>query len=798
MIAACGALLVLLLFATAIGQALLSVSRGVRRGGPVDISFIAPAVGIAAMLVGAGVAARLPGRGWTALVALVAATAISLWWLHGRVRGLREAAKVALPVTLITALIAALPFAIAGQIGVLGAGLINDDMLSHLFIADYVRSPDGFVPSFIEGGYPTGPHAVVVALAEPFDSNLVDVFAGFTVALAPIMGLLAAGLLGELSRPRRILGAVMVSISYLGIAYLTQGAFKESLQAMILIAFAVLLAQVVGIKTAADPERRDLSRVRPILRVLPLAVLAAASVFNYSLPGLLWIGAVGGLVVAARLWIVRPRPTLPSDWRRRFAPYLVGGLLLVVLATFQEWSRIADFARLEALNPDRFGGNLGNLQGAISPLEALGIWPTGDYRVSASAASGPTIVFYLGAALGAVAVAVGMIDSQRRRLFALPAALVAIAIVWVITAIFSTPYIAAKALAIAAPVVMLVGIRGLLAARGPLATLLTVAFIAAAGVSSFLAVRQASVGPDEASNEFTEIRKTVQDENVLFLGREHIAYKLAGSGEITGIATNFYSVDVARQRFQKGEGGGEKFDFDAVFPKTLDQFQYILTTTGGPSSTPPPRMEPVVETENYVLYERTGIVGRRKTLDEGIEPGAILDCDTPEGRDVATGKGTAKIWDRAPVILAPERRATDGTGIAEWMPDANPTDSQPATETLELGKGRWLISLQYDSRRPIQVRAPAAGLDAGMKANLDFRVTDEEATPFFPVGEVELDEATEIEVEVEVSEPNALARLLGAPNEAHLGSISATPLDATRRIQRRQVCGEYVDWYRAK
>ena len=118
-------------------------------------------------------------------------------------------------------------------------------------------------------------------------------------------------------------------------------------------------------------------------------MLTAASVFNYSLPGLLWIGAVGALIVAARLWVVRPRPKLPPDWRWRFAPYLIGGLLVVVLATVQEWSRIADFARLEALNPDRFGSDLGNLKQAISPLEALGIWPTGDYRTTATAAGRP-------------------------------------------------------------------------------------------------------------------------------------------------------------------------------------------------------------------------------------------------------------------------------------------------------------------------------------------------------------------------------------------------------------------------
>ncbi|HKJ34955.1 MAG TPA: hypothetical protein VKA36_00170 [Solirubrobacterales bacterium] len=800
MLAAFASLLILLLFAFAIGQALISVSLGVRRGGPIAPSWLAPVVGLAAMLVLAGVTARLPGHGWTAAIALLVAAGASAWWLRGRLKQLGAAMRVAAPVVLITTFAASIPFLAAGGIGVLGAGLINDDMASHLLIADYVREPEGFVPSFIRGGYPTGPHAVVVALSEGLGADLVSVFAGFTMALAPLTGLLALGLLGaDIGRIRRIVGASLVALPYLAASFISSGAFKEPLQALILIAFAVLLAQLVGIRTAADPERRDLRRLRPIVRVMPLAVLAAASVFNYSLPGLLWIGAVGVVVLAARLWVVRPRPKLPPDWRWRFAPYLIGGLLVVVLATVQEWSRIADFARLEALNPDRFGSDLGNLKQAISPLEALGVWPTGDYRTAATDAGPPAVAFYLGAAVALVGLAIGLIDARRRDLWALPAALLAVAIVWAVTALFSTPYIAAKALAIASPLVMLIALRGLLGSRGPLAAGLTVVLVILAGASSLLALRQAAVGPDDHASELAEVRGVVQGEEVLFLGRDDfIAYELAGSDEITGIVTNFYSVADARPRFQAGEGGGEKFDIDAVFPRTLDQFRFILETRGGPTSSPPPRFDPVVETENYVLYERTGDVGRRKTLDEGISPGAVLDCDRPEGREVASGQGTAQVWSQEPIVLAPAERSTPGTGVVEWEPSSSPTDSQPAAETLELPRGRWLISLQYDSRRPLRVSAPELGFDAELPANLDFRVTDAVATPFFPVGEVEVDRRTEAELTVAPAEPNAFGRLLGVPNEAHLGSLSATPQGVISRIQRRQACGQYVDWYRAR
>ena len=49
-----------------------------------------------------------------------------------------------------------------------------------------------------------------------------------------------------------------------------------------------------------------------------------------------------------------------------------------------------------------------------------------------------------------------------------------------------------------------------------------------------------------------------------------------------------------------------------------------------------------------------------------------------------------------------------------------------------------------------------------------------------------------------MEEPNCVRAAARAPDEAHLGSLSATPQDVISRIQRREACGDYVDWYRAR
>ncbi|MFN8114381.1 MAG: hypothetical protein U0R51_14425 [Solirubrobacterales bacterium] len=787
MIAAYATLAFVLLAALLTGQALAAFAVGADRSQRLAFSWLAPAYGLAVLLVVAGIAIRLPGHATTAAIVLALVTVAAAVWSWPRSGGRREAAVVGVPVVAITVLAASLPFAIAGFFGILGVGLVNDDMASHLIIADYVSDYSGAVPSFIKGGYPIGPHAIVAAVARVGSADLIDVFAGFTMALAPLFGLLAIGLLGKMSRLRLIVGASLVALTYLGAAYLTQGAFKEPLQAMLLIGFGLSLAGLVGMRTPLEETAAPgpAGPVHPVRRVLPAAVIAAASVFNYSLPGLLWVGAVGVVVLAARWFLVKPRPELPEDWLRKLAPYLLGLLLVVAVATAGEWSRIADFSRLSALNPDRFGSDLGNLAQALSPLEALGIWPAGEFDATPASAGAPAAAFYIGALIGLAALVLGLLRERRERDWALPALLVAMAGVYVLAALFSSPYIAAKALAILAPVVMVIALRGTLAGRGAALALGVVLVLGAAG-SSFLVIRNAPVGPASHASQLESFRQVVEGEPVLFLGRDDfIGWELRGSGDITGIVTNFYDVEDARPRFKKGEGGGEKFDVDAVFPATLDSFRYVLATTGGPASGVPPRFREVKRTRDYVLYENTGRTGKRRTLDEGTAPGAVLDCNDPEQRQVATGKGTALIWKTKPVIAEP-----DG-----WSPSDTASDGAPATIGLDIPEpGRWLISLEYDSRRPLHVSSPELGLDATVEANLDFRGE----TPTFPVAEVDVTDPVEAEVTVEPEEPDLIGRLLRAPNEAHLRSLTATPLDrgAVKRIPVRQTCGQYVDWYR--
>jgi hypothetical protein len=176
--------------------------------------------------------------------------------------------------------------------------------------------------------------------------------------------------------------------------------------------------------------------------------------------------------------------------------------------------------------PIKFNNRLGNLVNQVSPLEALGIWPSGDFRLEPGDGAVPAPVFYLGALLGLAALGLGLLRWWSRGETAIPAALAAAVAVYLAARIASTPYTSAKAILMIAPLVTLISVRELLASSAhPVAprrvlsplpsALLAIAFVLAAGGSSLLALANAPVGPRDYSDGLVLLRSAVIDERVL-------------------------------------------------------------------------------------------------------------------------------------------------------------------------------------------------------------------------------------------------------------------------------------------
>jgi hypothetical protein len=500
-LAVCGASL-------AIGQAAIALC-GVRRW-----SWLAPAVGLALVCFICWGTVRLPGDGVLSAIAVLLLALGSVAFLWKRLEGGGKALRSGVPVAALALVATVLPFLAEGHFGILGTGF-NPDMSQHLLATD--RLADGHSSQLLHQGYPLGPHAVVVALGKGLGIGLVQGFTGLTIAVAVIASLTALAAFREQPLLLRVPAALVVGLAYMVASYFAQGAFKETMQALFFLAFVLALRE-----TTINPAWRELP-----LRYLPAALLAVGSVYAYSFPGLIWLlgtAVIWGLVEygVSRLG---SSATGPAAWRA--ALYAV--LLFAVLIA-PEISRMIDFKQFETFDPN--GPGLGNLFGQISPFEGLGIWPSGDFRLSPGDGAVPPLGYYMGAAFATILLLYGLSVCWRRRESALIAGLAAAALTYAAARIGGTPYTAAKAIEIGAPLAALVIVLPLL--RRPVAWL----YLLVAGVCSLLALANAPVGPSSYSPALTGLRDDVGEGPTLVLassqlladehGTPYIAWELRG------------------------------------------------------------------------------------------------------------------------------------------------------------------------------------------------------------------------------------------------------------------------------
>ena len=803
-----------------------------------------PATGLSVLLVVCGIAIKLPGHGTTAAIAaalVLIAAVVVLERSREPLGSVRVGAFVAVA---LVALLVAIPFATSGRVGILGQGLVNDDMASHLLFTEWADTREGPTPDLIEDGYPLGPHAIVSATSKVVPgADLIETFAGLTGAIAVLAALTAYGALGGVRDRFRGPAAALAAMPYLGAAYLAQGAFKEPMLALALVGFALSLPALrkswngwppTYVSTVGDRGRSwVMSQAR---LAIPAGVIAAGTIYNYSFPGLAWlvIALIAWALIVA--WLERDEEEgLRLRQRLRWAiPVLAAGVAIPVIASLPELVNLVKFAGFEAFNPEGKGGNVGfgNLRQPLNPLEALGIWPSTEFRITPKNSTTPEVAFYLGGLLALAAFAWGVGRAIARREAALPAALVSAAIGYLAALAIGTPYTQAKALAVAAPVVMLIVLRGLLSADSleeegekeaswwpprrlrPLVRLgvpaLTIAFAVAAAFSTLLPLRQSAVGSTAIADRLIrDFRPQLDGEDVLFLGRDNfISWELLGSEVYTPIR-NPYDTEPVWSLY-RATPINAKFDWDNVPPdlpddrRALADFDWVITTSADFNSEPPPEFEPADQSGGFVLWQRVaptpgpGQPNARHTLREPIYPGATVDCSNPDQSGLARLDGTAVVLPVAPVI-----------GKA-WEPGPDITEAGGATEELLLTPGRWAISIQYAATQELRIRTPEARWT--MDANMTFRGP----SPYYPVGEIDVrgprGSARSVPFEVSVDAPPLAGRLVGTESRAYLGRIAATPVRVPssapearpqlrlaplvrERVPLAAACGRYLDWY---
>ena len=733
-------------------------------------NWCAPAVGYAALLIVFGQLVDFP-RHQRAMIALVIAVSVAALVLRPVRRAVRESALDTLVIGVGMILLAAIPFFAAGHPGILGASVSND-MSQHLTAAYYLRTLQGELPvaaiggDLINTGYPLGPHGLAAALTRVSGLGEVRAFSAVTLAIPVVTAFAALGLVPTARRAARWGLAVVIGLGYLPAAYLAQGSFKETIQAMLVLATVGLLADLTQ-----EDERIGWRRG------LPVAVLTAAAIYNYSYGGIIWTAFVVLFFFGAQ---VARRRQLFAVIRRWLFAGIVAAVGFVVLIG-------PEIHRIQRFRKSIFGAedlrNKGNLAHALSPFESLGVWFNGDFRFNPE----PRWVTWAFVVLALVALIGGLGWWWRRRAFALPAAALAAILVWFELTQTVNIYNAAKGLVVLAPLVMgaigaplalawsIRGARWVVPAR-----VLSVVLLAGALVASFGVLRSAPVGLGQHADELNAMRPLVKGKAVLFLDNDHFAeWELRGAKPL--YTTNaLYAPGHLGQHPQKR--GGFPVDADNFGNRELDEVDFIVVAGGAYRSQIPPNFHLAMHTPSYDLYRRIGHTPPRASIEPPGTPGAVFDCRSE------LGKRYLKTYSWAGVQPTPVERTVWNGSIAR--------PGETAQMHVRLRRGRWDISLQYLSRTDVVVRAPQLQKELAPNFGL--------ISSFWPAGTVTSD-GHAFTLSVTSKQRNWFGRLIGGPTPMRaplspglnpIFRVAFTRHDVTpRRVPIRAACGRYVDWF---
>lgn len=787
-----------------VGRAVLSVA------GRDEWSWLEPAVGFGAVLTVTGLLARAPGHGTSStlgLAALAIVAALVLW--RSGVRPFRAHSgertnagrtwREGVPVAVVVVLLLAIPFAVSGRWGLLGVGF-NNDLGLHLAWAEWLRSGFGPAP---DPGYPLGPHGLAVATAAVPGIGLGQAFLGEIVAIGVMTGLTALGALRDLTPIRRTIAAAMVAVPYLAASYYAQGAFKETAEALLVLAFAIYLTafdapRAPGSSSAANqvssPDtqqraRRAVSGEVTWLAALPALALTGGIFFSYSFAGIAWPAAIlvlWSLTLPAVRSALRPRALLRFLLRPTTLIVLAALAGIAVLVTL-----VGPFGFAHSFN--KVAGS--NTYGPVSPLEALGVWPAANYRLDAA---GGADLPGLAGAIAVLALLVGVAWWVSRREATIPIALGAGALLYLASLPTSGDYSQAKALIIIAPLAMLVAVRPLLSewrrGRGILRVgwaLLAVAFVGGAAYSSFLVLRDAPVGPPGHGAELRAFLPILHGEPVLYAAQDrYAAYELLGADTHVPLV-EFPDPEVANNPEKPFDTGDaySPIDFDSFSRGTLDRFPYVITSRAAWNSQAPPNFKRVATTPSYVLWKRTGPTPEdRHVLLEGTEAGAYAGCEAPEVRILLASHGRAGLF---PGAAIGQKGSWDNGSILG-------TGSE-TSQSLRLPAGAWNLSLQYFS--PFDLTLSAPGFEEALKAALDGQrpntISLGNNGQFWPAGRYE-SKGGEVRFTIAAADATTLQRLSGYDGKAYVGELVAVPAKPHRTVPLSKACDSWIDWYEAE
>jgi hypothetical protein len=318
--------------------------------------------------------------------------------------------------------------------------------------------------------------------------------------------------------------------------------------------------------------------------------------------------------------------------------------------------------------------------------------------------------------------------------------------------------------------------------------MLGVAFVGGAIYSSFLALRDAPVGPDGHGAELKAFLPVVHGKPVLYAGQDrYAAHELLGADTHVPLV-EFPDPEVAaspEKPFDTGDAYSP-VDFDSFSRGTLERVEYAITGRAAWNSQAPDNFERVMATPSYVLWRRNGTSPEdRHVLLEGTEAAAFANCAAPEVRILLSGPGRASLFPDAVI-----------GSKAAWGKGSTLGTGESTAQVLDLPAGSWNLSLQYFS--PFDLTLSAPGFREPLPAALDGQrpntISLGNNGQFWPAGRYE-SEGGRVRFAISTAEASALQSLSGYDGKAYLGELVAVRAEPHRIVPLAAACDGWLDWY---
>ena len=741
-------------------------------------TWTAPAVGFAALLVIVDAAIRLPGGGWASLTAVGLCLAVSVVLLARQERqtSFLPTALIAAPVVVIVAVLASSNYILNENFGIPGVSVLND-FAGHLPWAEALRTHHAPF-SLIIPGYPLGSFALAGTLGRIPGVSVLAGFQGILIATPVLIAVTTLSLFERQNIIYRTIAAAAVALTYLVTSALVEGAFKEPIEALLVVAIALWLREF--------GQRKNRTNMGG---VVPLAILAAGSVANYSYPGLTWpVLIIGSWIIFE---ILLRRRSLSWALTRTSIKMSLFALALFIVLVMPEAFRFHAFAmgQVAIANTDT-----GNVPFALPWSETLGVWFRDDFRFRPVQ---PVNVYHALLTFALAVFAFGVIRAIRRRETSLLALLVGTLAVALYVRGVATAYNGAKAMMVLSCAVVLVGVYGLLPqsndevqhgvhhswAKGKFeiaGKLIAVIFAALCLWSASLAVRGSYVGPTDHANELADLRPLLAGHKVLFLAQDDFsAWELRGTRLAYITIYDIPSLPISFRQ-EKPFIAGQPVDFDSITSQSLDDFEYVVAPRTQFASFPPANWRSVLHTSSYQVWARTGDTKPHKVLEEQGSPGAVFNCSASSGRALSRTHGLALVRS-APIVI--DGGTWQGPVLVRQPGESVLAAGAEVNQRITLPPGRWQLSMQYTSSTPVKI--DVSNLDSVIPATLEHQ------GPYWPVGSV-ISIGQPLTIQVKVHSPPPLI----TTRYSMLGSMAFVRLgEPQKSVPLSAACGRYVDWY---